>query len=75
MSWLARAGPRAGQVLRQNYGDWAAMSLFVHGAGRYPAFWIKSPAFDVTVIGSFLRLLGQPRATRKTGESPKHRDR
>jgi 1-acyl-sn-glycerol-3-phosphate acyltransferase len=42
-----------------SYADWAAMSLFVHEAGRYPAFLIKSSAFDVKLIGPYLRLLGQ----------------
>jgi 1-acyl-sn-glycerol-3-phosphate acyltransferase len=55
--------PRAGGMIvaanHLSYADWAAMSLFVHEAGRYPAFWIKSSAFDVTLIGSFLRVLGQ----------------
>jgi 1-acyl-sn-glycerol-3-phosphate acyltransferase len=31
----------------------------VHEAGRYPAFMIKSSAFDVKLIGPFLRVLGQ----------------
>ena len=35
------------------------MSLFVHQAGRYPAFLIKSSAFDVKLIGPYLRILGQ----------------
>ena len=35
------------------------MSLYVHEAGRYPAFMIKSSAFDVKLIGPFLRVLGQ----------------
>jgi 1-acyl-sn-glycerol-3-phosphate acyltransferase len=42
-----------------SYADWAAMSLFVHQAGRFPVFWIKSSAFNVKLIGPFLRLLGQ----------------
>jgi 1-acyl-sn-glycerol-3-phosphate acyltransferase len=42
-----------------SYADWAAMSLFVHQAGRYPAFLIKSSAFNVKLIGPYLRLLGQ----------------
>ena len=55
--------PRTGGMIvaanHLSYADWAAMSLFVHEAGRYPAFWIKSSAFDVTLIGPFLRVLGQ----------------
>jgi 1-acyl-sn-glycerol-3-phosphate acyltransferase len=42
-----------------SYVDWAAMSLFVHQAGRYPAFLIKSSAFDVKLVGPYLRILGQ----------------
>lgn len=42
-----------------SYADWAAVALFVYEAGRYPAFLIKSPVFDVKVIGPFLRACGQ----------------
>ena len=42
-----------------SYADWPAMALFVHEAGRYPAFLIKSSAFDVKLIGPYLRVLGQ----------------
>jgi 1-acyl-sn-glycerol-3-phosphate acyltransferase len=35
------------------------MALFVHQAGRYPAFLIKSSAFNVKVVGPFLRAAGQ----------------
>jgi 1-acyl-sn-glycerol-3-phosphate acyltransferase len=42
-----------------SYADWPAMSLFVHEAGRYPAFLIKSSAFDVKLVGPYLRKLGQ----------------
>jgi 1-acyl-sn-glycerol-3-phosphate acyltransferase len=55
--------PRAGGMIvaanHLSYADWAAMSLFVHEAGRYPVFWVKSSAFDVKLIGPFLRVLGQ----------------
>jgi len=55
--------PRKGGVIvacnHLSYADWAAMALFVHQAGRYPAFLIKSSAFNVTVIGPFLRACGQ----------------
>ena len=54
--------PGGGMIVAANhlsYADWAAMSVFVHEAGRYPAFWIKSSAFDVRLIGPFLRVLGQ----------------
>jgi len=42
-----------------SYADWAAVALFAHQAGRYPTFLIKSPVFDVKVIGPFLRACGQ----------------
>jgi 1-acyl-sn-glycerol-3-phosphate acyltransferase len=55
--------PRQGGMLvaanHLSYADWAAMCLFVHQAGRYPAFMIKSSAFDVKVIGTLLRGCGQ----------------
>src|SRR5690242_12390855 len=55
--------PRSGGVIvaanHLSYADWAAMALFVHEAGRYPAFLIKSSAFNVKVIGPFLRGAGQ----------------
>ena len=51
--------PREGGMLvaanHLSYADWPAMSLFVHEAGRYPAFMIESSAFDVKLIGPFLR--------------------
>jgi 1-acyl-sn-glycerol-3-phosphate acyltransferase len=55
--------PRQGGVIvaanHLSYADWAAMALFVYEAGRYPAFLIKSSAFNVKVIGPFLRGAGQ----------------
>lgn len=55
--------PREGGVIiapnHLSYADWAAVALFTHQAGRYPAFLIKSPVFSVKVIGPFLRTVGQ----------------
>ena len=55
--------PREGGMLvaanHLSYADWPAMALFVHEAGRYPAFMIKSSAFDAKLIGPYLRMLGQ----------------
>jgi 1-acyl-sn-glycerol-3-phosphate acyltransferase len=55
--------PRQGGMLvagnHLSYVDWAAMALFVHEAGRYPAFMIKSSAFGVKGIGTLLRGCGQ----------------
>src|SRR5262249_55037471 len=49
-----------------SYPDWAAVRLFTYEAGRYPLFLIKSSAFDVKLLGPFLRACGQ---------LPVHRDR
>jgi len=55
--------PREGGVIiapnHLSYADWAAVALFVYQAGRYPLFLIKSSAFDVKLIGPFLRACGQ----------------
>jgi len=55
--------PRTGGVIvagnHLSYADWAAMALFIHQAGRYPAFLIKSSAFNVKVLGPFLHACGQ----------------
>ena len=55
--------PRSGGVIvagnHLSYADWAAMALFAHQAGRYPAFLIKSSAFNVKGIGPFLHAAGQ----------------
>ena len=55
--------PRSGGAIvaanHLSYADWAAMALFIHEAGRYPAFLIKSSAFNVKGIGPFLRAAGQ----------------
>jgi 1-acyl-sn-glycerol-3-phosphate acyltransferase len=55
--------PREGGVIiapnHLSYADWASVALFTYQAGRYPAFLIKSPVFDVKLIGPFLRTVGQ----------------
>ena len=55
--------PRSGGVIvagnHLSYADWAAMALFAHQAGRYPAFLIKSSAFNVKGLGPFLHACGQ----------------
>jgi 1-acyl-sn-glycerol-3-phosphate acyltransferase len=62
--------PRDGGVIiapnHLSYADWAAIALFTYQAGRYPFFLIKSSAFDVKLLGPFLRACGQ---------LPVHRDR
>jgi len=65
--------PRSGGVIvaanHLSYADWAAMALFVHQAGRYPAFLIKSSAFNVKGIGPFLRAAGQFPVNRGTADA------
>jgi 1-acyl-sn-glycerol-3-phosphate acyltransferase len=55
--------PREGGVIiapnHLSYADWAAVALFTYEAGRYPIFLIKSAAFDVKLLGPFLRACGQ----------------
>ncbi|HEY3952254.1 MAG TPA: lysophospholipid acyltransferase family protein [Streptosporangiaceae bacterium] len=51
-----------GMILAGNhlsYADWAAMAIFSYEGGHYPVFTIKSPVFDVKIIGPLLRTLGQ----------------
>jgi len=52
-----------------SYVDWAAMALFVHQAGRYPAFMIKSSVFGIKGIGAYLRVLGQLPVERGTTDA------
>jgi 1-acyl-sn-glycerol-3-phosphate acyltransferase len=65
--------PRSGGVIvaanHLSYADWAAMALFIHEAGRYPAFLIKSSAFNVKGIGPFLRAAGQFPVNRGTTDA------
>jgi 1-acyl-sn-glycerol-3-phosphate acyltransferase len=54
--------PRGGMIVAGNhlsYADWPAMGLFCYEAGHYPVFTIKSPVFDVKIIGPLMRKLGQ----------------
>jgi 1-acyl-sn-glycerol-3-phosphate acyltransferase len=55
--------PRSGGLIvagnHLSYADWPAMALFSYWSGHYPVFTIKSPVFDVKVIGSLLRKFGQ----------------
>jgi 1-acyl-sn-glycerol-3-phosphate acyltransferase len=56
---LARPG---GLILAGNhlsYADWAAMALYSYEGGHYPVFTIKSPVFDVKIIGPLMRKFGQ----------------
>jgi 1-acyl-sn-glycerol-3-phosphate acyltransferase len=54
--------PDGGLIVAGNhlsYADWPAMALFCYQSGHYPVFTIKSPVFDVKILGSILRKLGQ----------------
>ena len=54
--------PPGGMIVAGNhlsYADWPAMALFCYEAGHYPVFTIKSPVFDVKIIGPLLRKFGQ----------------
>ena len=55
--------PRSGGLIvagnHLSYADWPAMALFSYWSGHYPVFTIKSPVFDVKIIGSLLRKFGQ----------------
>src|SRR5260370_17406719 len=55
--------PRSGGMIvagnHLSYADWPAMALFTYWAGHYPVFTIKSPVFDVKIIGPLLRKFGQ----------------
>jgi 1-acyl-sn-glycerol-3-phosphate acyltransferase len=54
--------PHGGMIVAGNhlsYADWPAMALFCYEAGHYPVFTIKSPVFDVKIIGPLMRKLGQ----------------
>jgi 1-acyl-sn-glycerol-3-phosphate acyltransferase len=54
--------PPGGMIVAGNhlsYADWPAMALFAYESGHYPVFTIKSPVFDVKIIGPLMRKLGQ----------------
>ncbi len=74
---LARPGahpPPGGMIVAANhlsYADWAAMALFIHQAGRYPAFLIKSSLFDVKGIGTIPAR--RSASCRSTGARPTRR--
>ena len=65
--------PRDGGVIlapnHLSYADWGTIALFSYESGRYPTFLIKSSAFDVKVIGTFLRTVGQLPVYRNRGDA------
>ena len=53
-----------------SYADWPTIALFSDGyAHRYPVFMIKSPVFEVKVIGSLLFKFGQLPVYRGRGDA------
>jgi 1-acyl-sn-glycerol-3-phosphate acyltransferase len=64
--------PDGGVIVAPNhlsYADWGAVALYSYESGRFPTFLIKSSAFDVKVIGPFLRILGQLPVYRNRGDA------
>jgi 1-acyl-sn-glycerol-3-phosphate acyltransferase len=64
--------PDGGVILAPNhlsYADWGTVALFSHESGRYPTFLIKSPIFNVKIIGPMLRKLGQLPVHRNRGDA------
>jgi 1-acyl-sn-glycerol-3-phosphate acyltransferase len=65
--------PREGGVIvapnHLSYADWGAVAIYSYESGRFPTFLIKSSAFDVKVIGPFLRVLGQLPVYRNRGDA------
>ncbi len=64
--------PDGGVILAPNhlsYADWGTVALFSHESGRYPTFLIKSPIFNVKIIGPILRKLGQLPVYRNRGDA------
>ncbi len=66
--------PRTGGIIlapnHLSYADWATIAIFSDGyAHRYPVFMIKSPIFDVKVVGWLLRKFGQLPVYRGRGDA------
>jgi 1-acyl-sn-glycerol-3-phosphate acyltransferase len=63
--WSGRENiPKTGGIIlapnHLSYADWPAIALFSDGyAKRYPVFMIKSPIFEVKVIGPMMYKFGQ----------------
>ena len=66
--------PKAGGIIlapnHLSYADWPAIALFSDGyAKRYPVFMIKSPIFEVKVIGPMMYKFGQLPVFRGRGDA------
>ncbi len=66
--------PKSGGIIlapnHLSYADWPTIAVFSDGyAHRYPVFMIKSPVFEVKVIGPLLYKLGQLPVYRGRGDA------
>ena len=66
--------PKTGGIIlapnHMSYVDWATIALFADGyAHRYPVFMIKSPIFEVKVIGPLMYKFGQLPVYRGRGDA------
>jgi 1-acyl-sn-glycerol-3-phosphate acyltransferase len=66
--------PKTGGIIlapnHMSYVDWATIALFSDGyAHRYPVFMIKSPIFEVKVIGPMMYKFGQLPVYRGRGDA------
>ncbi len=66
--------PRTGGIIlapnHVSYADWATIAIFSDGyAHRYPVFMIKSPIFEVKVIGPLMYKFGQLPVYRDRGDA------
>ena len=66
--------PKAGGIIlapnHLSYADWPTIALFSDGyAHRYPVFMIKSPIFEVKVIGPLMYKFGQLPVYRGRGDA------
>ena len=66
--------PKTGGIIlapnHMSYVDWATIALFSDGyAHRYPVFMIKSPIFEVKVIGPLMYKIGQLPVYRGRGDA------
>ncbi|HEY4465652.1 MAG TPA: lysophospholipid acyltransferase family protein [Streptosporangiaceae bacterium] len=63
---------QGGLILAPNhlsYADWGTVALFSYESGRYPVFLIKSGVFNVKIVGSLLRKVGQLPVNRNQGDA------
>jgi len=73
--WQGRENiPKTGGIIlapnHMSYVDWATIALFSDGyAHRYPVFMIKSPIFEVKVIGPLMYKFGQLPVYRGRGDA------